>query len=219
MAEPLDVTAPARRVIVIEDEPLTRGLVVALLAGAGYEVDEAADARTAIQLLREFDPDALVVDLNLGSGPGGAEVLTAAERLAPWAAIVVLTNSPTPVAAGLESGVIPDRAAYLHKRAVMASDALLQTLEAVLVDGAPRRDDLRGTDRFHHLSRDQMEVLRMVAEGLSNTEIGARRGTTPHAVEQIFQRVLRMLDVPKDPSINPRVVAARLYYENAAGAG
>lgn len=213
------MNAPVRRVLVIEDEPLTRGLLVSLLAGAGYEVEEAADAHTAVRLIRECDPDALVVDLNLGSGPGGAEVLTACERIAPWAALVVLTNSPTPMAAGLDPEVIPERAAYLHKRSVMAGDLLLETLASVLADGQPRRDDRQGPDRFHDLSRDQMEVLRLVAEGLSNAEIGARRGTTAHAVEQIFQRVLRNLDIPKDPSINPRVVAARLFYTQGTGPG
>lgn len=201
-----------RRVIVVEDEPMTRNLVAALLSGAGFETSEAATAAEAIKLVREWDPDALVVDLNLGSGPGGAEVVAAAERLAPGAALVVLTNSPTPQAAGIDPSMIPARAAYLNKAVVLAGDALIDALEATLADRSPRRDDRDGVDPFSSLSEDQLDVLRMVAEGLSNAEIGLRRGTSAHAVEQVFQRVLRALGVSRDPSINQRVVAARMYY-------
>lgn len=201
-----------RRIVVVEDEPLTRSLVSALLTTAGFDTREAATAAQAIRHIREWDPDGLVIDLNLGSGPGGAEVIAATMRITPGAALVVLTNSPTPQAAGLDSTMIPSQAAYLNKAAVLAGDALIDALEAALADRPPRRDDRDGTDPFSALSQDQLDVLRLVAEGLSNAEIGARRGTTAHAVEQVFQRVLRALGVPRVPTINQRVVAARLYY-------
>lgn len=191
---------------------MTRSLIARLLNDAGFQTSEAATAAEAIKLVRDWDPDGLVIDLNLGTGPGGAEVIAATERLSPGAALVVLTNSPTPQAAGIDPSTIPAQAAYLNKAAVLAGDALIDALEAALSDRPPRRDDRDGTDPFSALSQDQLDVLRLVADGLSNAEIGARRGTTPHAVEQVFQRVLRALGVPHDPSINQRVVAARMYY-------
>lgn len=211
-----DMRVPPRTVIVVEDEPLTSSLVVALLAHEGYDVRAAVDAAQAVRLIRTWDPDALVVDLNLGTGPGGGEVLTAAQRLAPGAAIVILTNSPTPAAAGIDPSVIPAQAAYLNKRSVLGSELLLDTLAAVLADKPPRRDDIEAPDRFEGLSRDQMEVLRMIASGLSNAEIGARRGTSAHAVEQVFHRVLTVLGIPRDATINPRVAAARVYFAHAS---
>lgn len=206
---------PQRRVLVVEDEPLIRTLVVSLLNHAGFACCEAGDAAAALKLLRAADPDAIVVDLHLGDGPGGVEVLTAAERIAPWVAMVVLTNAPSALAAGVDPRLIPQRAAYLNKHSLADSQLLLDALEGVLVDQAPRRDDQDGDDPFAGLSADQLSVLRMVAEGLSNAEIAARRGTTPHAVEQVFRRVLTRLGVPRDAAINPRVLAARLYYARA----
>lgn len=208
-------TLPARRVVVVEDEPLTRGLLVALLSGAGFRTAEAADAPSAVRLVRDWDPDALVVDLTLAGNPGGAEVLAAADRLAPWTALVVLTNAPTPAAVGIDPTDIPGRAAYLHKRSVLSGDLLLQTLEEVLTDCPPRRDDKTSTDPLAVLSKNQAEVLRLVAEGLSNLEIAARRGTSAHAVELLFQRTLRVLGVPNDPTINARVLAARIYLDRS----
>lgn len=190
-----------------------RGLLAALLAGAGFEVREAADAPSAVALVSEWDPDCLLVDLTLAGHPGGAEVLTAVERLAPWTALVVLTNAPTPAAVGISPRDIPARAAYLHKRSVLSGDLLLTTLENVLADGQPRRDDLDCKDPLAGLTQDQIEVLRLVAEGLSNSEIALRRGTAPHAVELLFQRALRVLGIPKEPCWNSRVLAARAYLD------
>lgn len=207
----------ARRVLVVEDDALTRGLVADYLTHAGFEIAQAATASQAVRLVREWDPDALVVDLGLGDGPGGGEVLVAVEHIAPWIAVIVLTNSPTPALAGVRPDAIPARAAYLHKRSVMGGSLLLETLESVLADEPPRRDDLDSDDPLAQLSADQLEVLRLVAQGLSNAEIGARRGTSAHAVEQVFQRVIRTLGIERDSSVNPRVAATRIYYARARG--
>ena len=208
----------ARRVLIVEDEPLTRGLVAGFLEAAGFLTAEAETAQRAIKQLREWDPDALIVDLSLGDGPGGGEVLAAAERIAPWVAVIVLTNSPTPALAGVASDLIPARAAYLHKRSVLGGDLLLRALESALADEPPRRDDSKADDPLTRLSADQLEVLSLVAQGLSNAEIAVRRGTSPHAVEQVFQRVTRALGIPRDASVNPRVAAARIFYARGRAA-
>jgi DNA-binding NarL/FixJ family response regulator len=205
-------TTEARRVLVVEDEPLIRSLVISLLESAGFESVGVDNANDAIEELREFDPDALVVDLNLGDGPGGAEVLTYADRAAPWSALVVLTNAPSPAVAGVAGELIPKRAAYLHKRNLADAGLLIQTLEEVLSDEAPRRDDASRSDPLSGLSRDQLEVLRLIAAGLSNAEIGMRRGTSAHGVEQIVQRLITRLNIEKSSTTNPRVQLAKLYY-------
>ncbi len=203
-----------RRVLVVEDEPMTRSLVVSALNAAGFDARGADSAAAAIATLRDLDPDALVVDLDLGDGPGGAEVLAYAERATPWVALVVLTNASSPAVVGIERARIPDRAAYLHKRLLRDVDSLLETLQGVLLDQVPRRDDETTEDPLSGLSRDQLDVLRMVASGLTNAEIGARRGTSVHGVEQIVQRLISRLGVEKGGGSNPRVQLARVYYRH-----
>lgn len=197
--------------LVVEDEPLTRGLVVALLESAGFETRNAADARTAIKLIKQWDPDGLVVDLTLAGSPGGAEVLAAAELLAPGTALVILTNAPTPAAAGVNPRDIPPQASYLSKREVLSGQLLLTTLEEAFAELPPRRDDQDSTDPLAALTPDQLEVLRLVADGMSNSAIAAHRGTSSHAVELMVQRILRLLGLGKDPDTNARVLAARIY--------
>lgn len=211
------VTGPtdlARRVVVVEDEPLTRSLVTSVLAAAGFIARGVDSAGLAITALRDFDPDALVVDLDLGDGPGGAEVLAYAERATPWIALVVLTNAASPAVVGVDRSRIPARAAYLHKRSLRDAGALLETLEEVLADQPPRRDDTTAQDLLSALSKDQLDVLRLVASGLSNAEIGARRGTSPHGVEQIVQRLISRLGVARGGGMNPRVQLARIYFRH-----
>lgn len=217
-ANPNSFTPAPRRVLVVEDEPLIRSLTISLLENAGFDATGAGTAADAIAALKSFDPDALLVDLDLGEGPGGAEVLAYADRYAPWAALVVMTNAPSPEVAGVDARLIPARAAYLHKRSLADAELVLETLEGVLRDQAPRRDDVAASGPLSGLSRDQLEVLRLIAAGLSNAEIAARRGTSSHGVEQIVQRLILRLEVEKGSAMNPRVQLAKLYYAHGPSA-
>lgn len=55
----------AHRVLVVEDEPAIREVMSGYLRKAGYEVDEAEDGETGLQLFRQSKPDAILLDLNL----------------------------------------------------------------------------------------------------------------------------------------------------------
>lgn len=58
-------TAPARRVLVVEDDREIRGVVSAALSRERYVVTEAADGNAAIAACRRADPDVIVLDLGL----------------------------------------------------------------------------------------------------------------------------------------------------------
>lgn len=61
-----------RRVLVVEDEALLRALLKSTLATHGFEVDTASDAVSASRMMKAFDPDVMVVDIDLGEGALGA---------------------------------------------------------------------------------------------------------------------------------------------------
>jgi DNA-binding NarL/FixJ family response regulator len=67
------------------------------------------------------------------------------------------------------------------------------------------------------LSRRQISVLRLVAEGYSNNQIAEVRGTTVRAVEGMVSRIFQALGVDAQGVGNARVEATRLYL-SAAGA-
>ena len=57
------------------------------------------------------------------------------------------------------------------------------------------------------------EILRMIADGLSNASIAEARGITLRAAEALIQRTFAALGVNGDPSVNPRVVAVRMWHQ------
>jgi DNA-binding response OmpR family regulator len=61
---------PARRVLVIEDEPAVGRLIVEILEAAGYDAWHAANAEAAVAAARERDYDAAISDLVLGDRDG-----------------------------------------------------------------------------------------------------------------------------------------------------
>ena len=62
-----------RKAIVIEDDPEIRGIVTTLLTGEGFQVEEAADGRSAVERVFLTKPDLILVDLRL-PGLDGAEI-------------------------------------------------------------------------------------------------------------------------------------------------
>jgi DNA-binding NarL/FixJ family response regulator len=84
---------------------------------------------------------------------------------------------------------------------------LKQAIEAASRDRVSKqfRDDKSVSHELTHVSRSQLDVLRMVVMDLSNHEIAAQRGTTVRAVEHLVKRAFSAAGV------NARVVAARQF--------
>ena len=81
--------------LVVEDDASVRGLVQVVLEDEGFEVHEAADGRSGLELAQKLDPDVVVLDVMM-PGLGGPEViarLRRADRSLPFA-ILVLTGAP-----------------------------------------------------------------------------------------------------------------------------
>ena len=86
------MSTPAR-VLVVEDNPITRKMIRVALATDGYEVMEAADGKTAVRLVQDHRPDLVLQDLLLPDGSGIA--LVSRLRALPGAAelpIIALTG-------------------------------------------------------------------------------------------------------------------------------
>lgn len=202
----------SRRVVVVEDEALTRALIVDMLQGSGFEVHACGSAAEAIRECERVDPDAVVTDIDLGPGPSGLDLVESLAREAPHIAVLVLSNYPI-----LRQHPVHTRRqlAYLDKREVASSMAVVEALEVALSDDANSRSAADTADAaIAKLSRAQLDVLRMLAEGLSNAEIAAQRGVSKRAAESLIQRTITALGIVPDERLNPRVQAVRLYFQS-----
>ena len=63
------------RIMVVEDEELMRSIIVQLLRSEGYEVIEAAAADVALQTFERENVDVAILDINLGAGGSGLDLL------------------------------------------------------------------------------------------------------------------------------------------------
>lgn len=203
----------ARHVVVVEDESLLRDLIAKSLEAAGFTVSTAANAADAKRACAAVDPDAVVVDIELGAGPNGFDFADVLSCTSPDVGIVFLTNLPDARWAGRDSKSLPNNIAYLRKSQLVDSRDLVEALEAVLHEtvSSEQRHDLDGNRPLAKLSRKQISVLQQLALGYSNAQIAEKRGTTIRAVEGIVSRIFQALDIDVQAEGNARVEAAGRY--------
>lgn len=94
----------AGRILVVDDEPQIRRIMRTTLTGAGYEIDDAKTGEEALEKLREFRPDLILLDLDM-PGMGGLAACKAI-RAEPNVAIIVLTvhNTESAKVQALDAG-------------------------------------------------------------------------------------------------------------------
>ncbi|CAB4696752.1 MAG: response regulator [Actinobacteria bacterium] len=203
-----------RHVVVVENEPLMRDLIGKTLETAGFRVTTAANAADAKRVHQAIDPDAMVIDIELGPGPDGFDLASALMADSPELAIVFLTNLPDPRLAGKSTKHIPKNAAYLRKSNLVDASELVAALNAVLKseDSSAFRHDLDSQRPLAKLSAKQLEVLKLISEGFSNQQIADSRQTSVRAVEGMVSRIFEALDIDVQDEGNSRVDAVKKYF-------
>lgn len=195
-----------------------RSLLAGVLEAAGFDVTTAANAADASRIIRKVDPDGLVVDVELGPGPTGLDLVESFLVQMPHLAIVILTRIPDGRFVGKKTPTLAPNIAWLRKQEISDPQTLIDVLEKTLQEQAMRSDraDLHQGRPFAKLSDAQVEILRLIAEGLTNAEIAQQRGTSVRAVEHLIRRAFAAADIGTQESQNPRVAATRLIAKHAA---
>lgn len=199
-----------RRVLVVEDDVFVGGLLCNVLAGAGFLPRHAATAAAARKTAADFDPDAALIDVDLGDGPSGIDLARVFERTRPELVVVMLTAQPSEAV----RKQLPEGIGFIRKSLISEPDALTDVLDTALRQGGREiHYDTAHPDALAALSPSQREVLRLIALGLSNVEVAKRRGITRSGAEQAVGAVFKALGLQHGDDLMPRVEAARLYIE------
>jgi DNA-binding NarL/FixJ family response regulator len=187
------------RVLVCDDHPLFRdGLAALLDTVADVEVaDAVGDGETAVRRTAELRPDVLLMDLNLPGMPG-LEAIRRVLRGEQPPAVLVLTmvDDDDSVTASLQVGA----RGYVLKGAgqeeVLAAIRTVAAGGAVFGPGAAERLLAGSRGRWSiELTSRESEVLALVADGRSNSEIAAELGISLKTVQNHVSRVLAKLQV------------------------
>lgn len=201
------------RVLLVEDEDFTRTMVSEMLSASGIDVLPVASVAEALKSMDEFDPHVVLTDLDLGHGPDGADLLTKVAEDRPWTGMVIMTAHASPELAINDVSRIPEQAGYIVKSELNSIHSLVSIIqESIIMPGNFNGSGNVGEEKVT-ITSSQAEILRMIADGLSNTAIAEARGITLRAAEALIQRTFAALGVNGDSSINARVAAVRMWQQ------
>lgn len=212
--------APIRTVLVVENEDFLRSLIAQSLEANGFEVASASSALEAKKMLSKVDPDAAVLDIELGDGPTGLDFAAQLAITSPEVGIVFLTDLPDPRFAR-DHHVVKENQAYLNKKLLQSPDVLKDAINAVLFEESIQnfRHDQSESRPLAQLTRVQMEILKLIAEGKTNQQIADIRKRSMGATESAITRTLDSLGIKRDAEVNVRVEAVRSYFQAVTSYG
>ena len=183
-----------RSVLIVEDDKLTLGLLAGALIPSNFIVGAASTVTEAWQMFEKMAPDAVVLDVDLGAGVNGFDLADAFRAQDPFVAVLFLSNLPDARFAGRNPESLPRNVGYVRKGQVADTREFVTALDAVLRGSRgsiPRHD--RDPERpLGGLSRTQIEVLRMVALGMTNEQIATERGSLDAPVTKRPRRALEV---------------------------
>jgi DNA-binding NarL/FixJ family response regulator len=181
------------RLMLVDDHPVMRAGLANLLSGEpGFAVvAQASDARSALAVWREHQPDVLLLDISL-PGIDGIELLRQIKAEASQARVLMLTSSEAKedyrqaMAAGaagyVTKNVLPD-VLFTAIRNVFEKQGVIEQREP-----RPGMDDNGET-----LSQREQEVLNLLRQGFSNGEIGKLLGISRRTARAHVSTILRKL--------------------------
>lgn len=201
-------------VVLVDDHPVVRAGLRALLAGQPdlEVVGEAAAADQAVSVVRGTAAAVVLMDLNLGVGPGGAEVTAALRQLATPPQVLVLTTYDTE--ADLRAAVDAGAAGYLLKdappeelfravRATARGETVLAPIVAARLMGRSGPSAPRLTER-------EVAIVELLARGLPNKDLARRLLISQATVKSHLSHIYAKLGVDTRAGAVARAIEQRI---------
>ncbi len=206
------------RLLIVEDDAFTRTSIAGALAACGIEVvDSVGTSAQAVISFEKHKPNAVLLDLDLGYGPTGLDLARAFRIRNPNVGLVMLTSYSDPRLLRANLPNIPSGTEYLIKSDVSEIATVGRAIKLAVQNAAA--SDTKPAQSGSGMPRDmqgftdiQIETLRMVAQGHTNSEIAKQRFVSEKAVEQTIAKIAKALEIPAATNQNQRVHIARVYF-------
>ena len=182
--------------LIVDDHEVVReGLRLALSRSPQVRVvGEAGDGESAVALVERRRPDVVLMDIRM-PGMDGLDATRMIMEREPQTAVIIFTaySERALLARGLESGA----RGYLLKEA--AHDTLLRAIEKVatgesFVDPALMPSVLAAKDREELLTAREREILKLLADGMSNSDVAAKLFISQETVKSHVRHILTKLE-------------------------
>ena len=197
------MSRPLRRVVLVDDHDLFRAGVRSELGAAVEIVGEAASVADAVPLIKELDPDVVLLDVHLPDGGGQAVIMQVApERPAVKFLALSVSDAAEDVIDVIRAGARgyvtktisgAELTEAIHR--IADGDAVFSPRLAGFVLDAFRDGDAIADPELDQLTAREREVLQLIARGYRYKEIAARLHLSPRTVESHVSAVLRKLQL------------------------
>ena len=192
------------RVLLVDDQELfRRGVTMVLGADGDFEIEDVDDGDQAIERMADDPFDVVLLDVRM-PGRSGVEVCAEIKAIAPSTGIIMLTASDEEadlyesIRAGASGYLLKDGSTYDQVaeavRVVAGGQSLISPAMATkLLDEFVQmsRDPVQTTS----LTARELEVLRLVARGMSNRDIAKELFISENTVKNHFRNILEKLQM------------------------
>ncbi|MEY3650269.1 MAG: hypothetical protein RL370_972 [Actinomycetota bacterium] len=211
------------RVLVIVDDAFEMSTLVATLRLHDIDViGEAKSESMGLNLLRRLQPDVILLDMNI-AGISSVKIAVNMRKENHNIGIVILNNCPDLRFMGESNEDVPTGTKMLIKKSIVdftvlctaineSKTAAVEMHKVAWINGNTSYQEKGVLALMAHLTDTQAEVLRLVADGMTNAQIGRTRYVSEKSVEQVISRVAQELHVHPDANKNMRVQLVSEYY-------
>ena len=217
-------SAALTRVMIASDDTFELTTMSAALRLDGVNVvGEASNKLTAENTFRSLQPEVVIIDVTFAS-TDAIGIINSFRKTNPNLGVILLTACPDLRLLGVSEKLLPKGVQIVLKRSVadlaVLSFAITQSLESSSMNSSAqwvRAHASLHENAFLTVLSDftdiQVSTLRLVAQGLSNSEIAKVRFVSEKSVEQIVARIAQHLKITPDRSRNLRVVITGEYFK------
>lgn len=182
------------RILLADDHMVVRmGIASVLTFAGGMEVvGEAETGLAAVKLAHELKPDVVLMDLKM-PGLGGAEATAQIHAQDPEVKVLILTSFAASV--DIKKAMDAGASGALEKNSSRTEiiDAIRGVARGQQVVSEEIRNTIRSISTIPELSPRKVEILNLVAKGLSNKEIAEIVGVTSETVKDHVAKILKAI--------------------------
>jgi DNA-binding NarL/FixJ family response regulator len=203
------------KLLIVENDSFAGTFIKSNLSLQNFTTVELAEtASQAMHIFRDLKPDVALLDIELGFGPNGIDVARAMRKLNLAIGIVFLTSIQDPRLMDLKGLELPTGSFYVPKNSIKCPQEIAETLlESIDLARSGKQCEVRNSVDAPDLTSSQFELIRHIANGLSNKEIANRKVVTVKSIENAIARLAKRMKIENLSENSQRVLIAKKYFE------
>ena len=203
--------------LLVEDDQIILTMMSKAVEAEGFKLLGATtNVVDAVESFKKNQPDVAIIDIDLGAGPTGIDLANKIRKINHRVAIVFCTSYKDIRFIKNESHYYPPHTVLLKKSDIVNLDKILNAIHEALEmvrDADDTKPDQLSEKFYKNLTNLEIELLAMVASGVSNKNIAKERGISTKSCENAIARLAKKLDIPATENNNQRVLMTRKYFE------